>query len=334
MQKIKLVKQDVKNIGHVNSYKDIEKIARLCYRSEDKINENSYLKFIKMLLKNGHLSVLEHLNIIFIYEWDDEYEYGKELFNSPFIEISIFDDNKYLVSGSLRVIYEYCMENMYYNLFKKIVSHLKNFDEIFKNIIQCDMKEKLLKISCQYESLSLDEYFLNYIKIKILSNDDILKNKIKIENEEGFNYLVERHLAHTFYVTCNRGISHEYVRHRWTHAITQESTRFVKYDEVEMILPLWFYQIDKKNKKQFKIWKKSCKQDANTYKKLLEMGFTPQQARDNLPHSLKTSLYSTMSLKQWKHFLKMRKSKKAHPLIYEIAEKIFNFLKIEYPDVF
>lgn len=312
---MKLLKQSVENIGHIKDYKGIERIARLCYRSEGKITENSYLKFVKMLFKNGHLSVLEHLNIILKIEIPFDDNIIKNIFDSNFIQISLinWDDknNVYLVSGSLRAFYEHCIEYNYFSIFKRIVFHLGNFNEIYGN------NEKW-----GYEN--------NDFKIEIISEMDLIQNRIGI-NSKYLNSIIEKHIMHTFYVVCNRGISHEWVRHRWTHAITQASTRFIKFDNVEYILPLWFY-----NKKGlgYYLWKTGLWFDSLIYRWLLKLKFTPQQARDSLSHSLKTSLYSTMSLKQWKHFLKMRDSEKAHPLIRELAKKIKEILKSEYSCVF
>lgn len=42
--------------------KTIERIGRLCYKSEDKITEDSARQFVKMLLHRGHESVLEHVS--------------------------------------------------------------------------------------------------------------------------------------------------------------------------------------------------------------------------------------------------------------------------------
>jgi len=325
---LKLVRQDVKNIGHITDYKGIERIARLCYKSEDKITEKSYLKFIKMLLKNGHLSVLEHLNIILkvgcmrfsgFNNGENGFHIRDHFFLSPFFQKTILNDTVFIVSGSLRAFYEYCLEQEYFLILEKILLSIGDFDEIFG-----ELKKKKTR----------DEIWISRMNIEVLSVDDIINNYSKLKIFSSTTFLIKKHIAHTFYVICNRGISHEYVRHRYTHAITQESTRFVKYDEVEIILPIWFYEITDENREAYKIWWVSCDRDANAYKLLLKLGYTPQQARDNLPHSLRTSLYSTMSLWQWGHFLRLRMSEKAHPLIREIAGKIKNYLKIEYPCVF
>jgi thymidylate synthase (FAD) len=54
----------------IDIYKSIEDAARNCYRSEDKITDDSYNKFINMIIKNGHHSVLEHENISVMFVFD------------------------------------------------------------------------------------------------------------------------------------------------------------------------------------------------------------------------------------------------------------------------
>ena len=41
-------------------YKQIEKVGRVCYKSEDKITENSAKPFVDRMIKSGHGAMLEH----------------------------------------------------------------------------------------------------------------------------------------------------------------------------------------------------------------------------------------------------------------------------------
>ena len=55
-------------------YKHIEKCARICYDSEDKITDDSYISFIEMLRKNKHYSPFGHATVAFDYShMDDDY---------------------------------------------------------------------------------------------------------------------------------------------------------------------------------------------------------------------------------------------------------------------
>jgi len=54
---------DEDEIDGIKILKKLERIGRICYKSEDKITENSYKKFLRMILKNGHESIIEHISI-------------------------------------------------------------------------------------------------------------------------------------------------------------------------------------------------------------------------------------------------------------------------------
>jgi thymidylate synthase ThyX len=205
------------------------------------------------------------------------------------------------------------MEKKYFYIFRHITIYLKN-----QFILNDDFKE------------SKDIEFLKYFFIDVIDEELLIDNYINVDKDY-LNSLIEKHITNTFYIECDRGISHQIIRHRWTHAITMESTRYVKYNKIEVILPNWFY-----NKKgiNYYLWYFSCWVSEKVYRMLIKRGLSIQKARNVLPHSLKTSLYSTMSLSQWKHFLELRMGKNAYPQIIELSENIFNILKSEYPCIF
>ena len=66
---MKIIKPSVEFYGVVptdyeNALKFIEKAGRTCYKSEDKITEDSAEKFVKKLIKAGHLAMVEHSNFV------------------------------------------------------------------------------------------------------------------------------------------------------------------------------------------------------------------------------------------------------------------------------
>ena len=71
-----------------------------------------------------------------------------------------------------------------------------------------------------------------------------------------------------------------------------------------------------------------------SYFKLLNNDATPQEARSILPNSLKTEIFVTMNLREWRHFLKLRTSKAAHPQMREIAIMIYKILVEKLPVIF
>lgn len=126
---------------------------------------------------------------------------------------------------------------------------------------------------------------------------------------------VLEHVSLTFHIICDRAIQNELVRHR--HAsFTVESTRYVKYDELEVIAPppgLTALQIER------------------VYSALLNIGIKPEDARAILPLCLKSELYMTANLRELRHILKQRTSKAAHPQMRFIAAQILNIMRDKLP---
>ena len=113
---------------------------------------------------------------------------------------------------------------------------------------------------------------------------------------------------------CDRGVTHELVRHRLA-AYTQESTRYCNYGhKIQFIEPLFFAP----NSELYSLWFKGVQIAAENYSNLLEKGATPEQARSLLPNSLKTEIVMTTNLREWRHVFKMRTAAAAHPQIREI----------------
>lgn len=113
---------------------------------------------------------------------------------------------------------------------------------------------------------------------------------------------------------CDRGVTHELVRHRLA-AYTQESTRYCNYGhKIQFIEPIFF----KPEEEKYSLWLKGVQEAAENYSSLLEKGATPEQARSLLPNSLKTEIIMTTNLREWRHVLKMRTAATAHPQIREI----------------
>lgn len=143
------------------------------------------------------------------------------------------------------------------------------------------------------------------------------------------------HSAITVKFICDRGVSHEIVRHRIA-AYSQESTRYCNYSkdgfggEITVIKPSTFADYTE----AYATWEYACECAEDMYFKLLDIGCTPQQARAVLPNSLKTELVMTANIREWRHFLKLRTDKAAHPDIRVVARKLLDLFKEWYPVFF
>lgn len=146
---------------------------------------------------------------------------------------------------------------------------------------------------------------------------------------------VLEHYNITVKFVCDRGVSHEIVRHRIA-SYCQESTRYCNYSkegfgsEITVIEPCFWPA----HSAQWSIWKEGCEAAESAYFQLLDQGATPQEARSILPNSLKTELVMTANIREWRHFLKLRCSEAAHPQMRELAQKLLILLRESTPVLF
>lgn len=160
---------------------------------------------------------------------------------------------------------------------------------------------------------------------------DSYKDFIKMIIDRGHESVLE-HASLTFKITCDRGVSHELVRHRIA-SYSQESTRYCNYSlgkfdgDLTFVKPFFYDEASE----PYRIWYRSMAEAEVAYMALLSMECKPQDARDLLPNSLKTELYVTMDMRSWRHFLKLRTSKNAHPQMREIALMIYDIFQSQFP---
>jgi thymidylate synthase (FAD) len=128
---------------------------------------------------------------------------------------------------------------------------------------------------------------------------------------------VIEHEKVTVRIICDRGVSHEIVRHRIA-SYSQESTRYCDYaraGEITVIKPCFLSE----ETELFWMWKSAMVGAEHFYNTLRGMGCSPQEARTVLPNSLKTEIVCTMNLREWRHFFRLRTSPAAHPQMREIS---------------
>lgn len=148
------------------------------------------------------------------------------------------------------------------------------------------------------------------------SGEKFVKKLIKLGHES-----VLEHGSLTFKIKTNRNITHELVRHRIA-SYSQESTRYVKYDDIEFIPENHFkttYADDMLTRAE------------EAYVYLIDYGFKPEEARDILPGCVATTIIVTMNMRELRHFLKLRLDKAAHPQMRELASMIKEIIKENYP---
>ena len=181
-----------------------------------------------------------------------------------------------------------------------------------------------------------------YQSDKTGGDEEFVRNLISRGHES-----VLEHCKVSVVVTCDRGITHEIVRHRIA-SYTQESTRFCNYSkdkfdgEITYIDLMGGIHHDKvvsnlsvhQIKDILKEWTKACEDAERHYIKMIELGATPQIARSVLNNSTKTSIVITFNMREWRHFFKLRNAPDAHPQMREITEKMLSVFKETIPVIF
>ena len=180
--------------------------------------------------------------------------------------------------------------------------------------------------------------------------------RVLVENNwlDDLEYICEPTEYHKKRITvkfiCDRGVSHEFVRHR-VFSFAQESTRYCNYSKdkfqgVTYILPQWCTNVnirDYENNPKLMYNANGILTDIEInflcglydneirYLKLLEDGWVSQQARAVLPNALKTELVMTGFISDWEHFFKLRDAGSAHPQARELAQPLHKeFIKRNY----
>jgi len=161
--------------------------------------------------------------------------------------------------------------------------------------------------------------------------DDSAASFIRRILKTGHESVIE-HEKVTVRIICDRGVSHEIVRHRIA-SYSQESTRYCNYskDKFENQLTLirpFFWETDPG---KLAVWEETMQTIENNYNRLIASGAKPEEARSILPNSLKTEIVVTMNLREWRHFFKLRTQPKAHPQMREIAVPLLKAFKEKLP---
>ena len=186
------------------------------------------------------------------------------------------------------------------------------------------------------------EYKDKYVDVCTLNFD-------QIKNEKRWNML-----SATVKFICDRGVSHELVRHR-IPAFAQESTRYCNYskdkfqNQLAFIIPPWFnwmkegeYSWGNHTPKGLSaakhldawFWFKLLDEIERAYNYLISEGQKPEQARSILPNALKTEIVVSADLQEWKHIFKLRTAPTAHPQMRELMVPLYEDFKKLYPEVF
>ena len=139
---------------------------------------------------------------------------------------------------------------------------------------------------------------------------------------------------------CDRGVSHELVRHRMA-SFAQESTRYCNYSderfgsELTFVTPFFMKDTEKEQMREgWLTWLPMMSAAEFAYDELIKQGYSPQEARSVLPNSLKTEIVVTANYREWRHILKLRTAPDAHPQMRELMLPLLEELQHRIPVLF
>jgi len=278
-------------ITETNPFKRIEAAGRTCYKSEDRITDNSARAFVRGLMKSQHTAMVEHA--VFAFDVSDASANALiSLKACPYINLTLdTESGRALASGNLRAINEQAADSY------GAAMLLKTLYGIDPGLVYA----------------AKDVYNVNADGVKIVDFDTISNLTV---NE------IEQHKFLTFRLITDRGVTHELVRHR-PPSYGQESTRYVNYlAGISICLPAGFYTKPEIVQEEYQ----QAFQDAdNHYRRLIEFGEKPQQARAVLPTALKTEIVITTNITEWNHIWNLRlfgTTGAPHPDIKALMEKV------------
>lgn len=306
---MKIIKPYYEHISKrgLTPYQFIEKIGRTCYKSEDKITQDSAVKFVQGLCNRQHYAMIEHHWVHIMYTGvKEEFVKALDIFarHYCFTKGESYDLTKYMeitfagnvfISAPLRVFFELISDGVMDLNTDPIPSLI---DEMLSAVT--NQYPEIFPIKMSYR---ITRYF------KVMDEDTFCRNLYEDMasycDEKQIDKELMKHITHTVKFVCDRGVSHELVRHR-NCAFAQESTRYCNYskdkfgNEITVIEPCFGESFDMTD------WRSSIKLSESHYFDLLEKGATPQEARVVLPNSLKTEIIVTANEKEWQHIVDLR----------------------------
>jgi thymidylate synthase (FAD) len=290
----------------------IELCGRICYKSEDRIVQDSAIPFVAKMAEHGHNSVLEMGVVTLELTCADE-EQVTELFllRPRYLHIDR-EANRLLVTGSIRSFRELLLfhpENVVVLTCCAFLNERHPY--FFKGVLpETGLQSDSSSTSINVRKVELDE-------VDRLPPDSLEKH---------------RYIAVKFIV--NRAVTHELVRHR-PCSFLQESQRYCRYSEdkfgseVSFIKPMFFAE----DSPEYALWEKAMQETEQLYLKLLETS-TPQAARTVLPNSCKTELIVYANLEEWRHIFSLRTTKAAEPSMREVMIPLQGDFQRLFPSIF
>ncbi len=301
-------------IKDLDPIKKVERIARVCYKSEDKIADGTDVKMVKGLISRQHTAMLEHGSAAFVV-WPDLFQALKSgvfrLLSERKAEDIIKDEHRNYLRFSEYDVDDHTKRFVVSGNFRAWMQTINALAK-YQAWIPEQIYEQLRDLMKGTYELEEKPQILNNYKAHLVEDLSVLSLQERIIHED---------LSVMFSV--DRGVTHEMVRMREA-SFAQESTRYVNYSngkygsEITVIAPCFWDE----GSIPYNAWKAACEQAEKNYMALMNIdGVKAQEARDVLPTSVKAEITMTAPLGEWRHILGLRAcdyTGPAHPQIKEV----------------
>lgn len=305
--------------------KMIELCGRTAYKSEDRITEDSARSFVLMLKKHEHLSVLEHSNIVL--------RIAARPGSARPGALDDFRRSLMLVLGARNAYHRFAPLSQSEGGAFAVSGNVRSWLETLAHLAARD------PAAHRFLARALRRFFPILFEAALPEEDHPLFDVRILDETEQIQALQDDPECDlpifVFRFTCDRGITHEVVRHR-VLSFTQESTRYVNYGNKGMTLILPeelepFYDADKESlgtdTPLAREWIERAESLFAWYRADLARGLKPEIARDILPNLLKSEILVSGRWSGWKHFVGLRDAKQAHPRIRSIARRVRDYFE-------
>ncbi len=306
----------------------VELCGRTAYKSEDKITDDSARAFVLMLKSHDHLSVLEHSNIVLRVEGE-----ARET-SVPWVEsipdfltallIALQNRHGYhrIFAGTTRPITGFAISGNI-RAWLETLHGLHAVRADFARFFAAHLNRFFPSL---FDEPAVKPPLMPY-RVRLIGADE----QVALLKEDPASDLP----MFVFKFVCDRGITHEVVRHR-VFSFTQESTRYVNYRSkgLTLILPEELEPLFDRDTGTLRTedpvsrdWIQRAEQLFDWYEADVGRGLKPQIARDILPNLLKSELFVTGRWSGWRHFIRLRDSSAAHPRIRRIARAVREYFE-------
>lgn len=301
----------------------IEAAGRTCYKSEDAMTDTSAARFVKNLLDRKHYAMLEHAVVHLLVDIDLRNT------NNPPIRLQRWLAGYYPVAPAARRIIaspiSHTQSLLTANVRVWVETLQSEYNDAYFTAIQNALHKYIPEVFPDARET------VSECPACFVITDEAVEEVVGGVSWAVFHYtpddILRRHLHHSVRFVCDRGVSHELVRHR-VASFAQESTRYCNYSKdkfgnaVTFIKPCFFDVKDS----MYDVWKRQCESAEQWYLAMLANGASPQEARSILPNSLKTEIVVTANEDEWQHIFNLRAkgtTGKPHPQMLELMLPLY-----------